>query len=315
LQRASTFTGLRIAFVLQWRAACVAVLASIGGISHAQRRQHFYAGLLSSYPAAKEIRLFSLNEYFRSRMLGELGAIQQAAQRADRRQARAYVLLSALSAVIAAAGLWWAIFAAARGRLTVGDVTLFFVALGAAGSALGQIVMNGRTSYQAALMLRAYVDVVGQQPDMALPENPMTVPVLEDGIVFDDVWFRYGPGLPWALRGVSLRIPRGQAVALVGRNGAGKSTLVKLMCRFYDPDKGRILWDGIDLRDMDPAELRNRISAVFLAEGNHDTLMARGGTYARLFSLQAHGFTNDSDAADEVGSPDLDGLGGGRDGL
>ena len=77
------------------------------------------------------------------------------------------------------------------------------------------------------------------------------------------MWFRYGPDLPWILRGVSFFVPYGKAVALVGRNGAGKTTLVKLMCRFYDPDRGRILWDGVDVRDIDLAQLRDRISAVF----------------------------------------------------
>jgi ATP-binding cassette subfamily B protein len=86
---------------------------------------------------------------------------------------------------------------------------------------------------------------------------------LRRAIEFDDVWFRYAPDLPWTLRGVSFSVPYGQAVALVGHNGAGKSTLVKLLCRFYDPDRGRILWDGVDLRDMDVAALRDRISAVF----------------------------------------------------
>jgi len=86
---------------------------------------------------------------------------------------------------------------------------------------------------------------------------------MRHGIEVEDVWFRYGPDKPWILRGVSCFIPHGQAVALVGRNGAGKSTLVKLLCRFYDPDRGRILWDGTDLRDMDPADLRERVSAVF----------------------------------------------------
>jgi ABC-type sugar transport system ATPase subunit len=58
-------------------------------------------------------------------------------------------------------------------------------------------------------------------------------------------------------------IPRGSAVALVGLNGAGKSTLVKLLCRFYDPDRGAILWDGEDLRTLSVESLRERISAVF----------------------------------------------------
>jgi ATP-binding cassette subfamily B protein len=62
---------------------------------------------------------------------------------------------------------------------------------------------------------------------------------------------------------VSLSIPYGRALALVGLNGAGKSTLVKLLCRFYDPTAGRITWDGVDLREMDVAALRDRIGAVF----------------------------------------------------
>src|SRR5690606_40590095 len=86
---------------------------------------------------------------------------------------------------------------------------------------------------------------------------------LRRGIELRDVWFRYSPDHPWALRGVDLVIPHGQSVALVGRNGAGKSTLVKLLCRMYDPDRGAVLWDGVDLRDLDPAELRRRIGEVF----------------------------------------------------
>jgi ATP-binding cassette subfamily B protein len=86
---------------------------------------------------------------------------------------------------------------------------------------------------------------------------------LRRGIELRDVWFRYDEGQPWVLRGVTLTIPRGTALALVGLNGAGKSTLVKLLCRFYDPTRGSVLWDGVDLRDLDVVQLRARIGAVF----------------------------------------------------
>jgi ATP-binding cassette subfamily B protein len=237
--------------------------AMLEGISHAERRQYFYANLLSSLAAAKEIRLFGLGPFFRRRMLDELRVIQQAGQQGDRRQAVGYSLLATLSALVAGAGLWWAASGAASGRLTVGDVALLVAALGAAGGSLTGVVSYATMAYQAVLTFRSYTDIVTEGPDLARPANPAPARPLQHGIVFDDVWFRYGPDRPWVLHGVSFAVPRGQAVALVGRNGAGKSTLIKLMCRLYDPDRGRILWDGVDLRDMDVAALRDRISAVF----------------------------------------------------
>ena len=237
--------------------------AMLRGISHAERRQYFYANLLTSYAAAKELRLFGLGVFFRGRMLDELRIIHQAGEHVDRRQAVAYTALAAIGAAVAGAGLWWAVSAATRGRLSIGDVSMFVAALAAASTALSTIVSNAAIGYQAVLTFRSYTEIVTEGPDLALPADPVPARPLRSGIEFDDVWFRYGPHCPWALRGVSLVIPHGQATALVGRNGAGKSTMVKLACRFYDPDRGRILWDGVDLRDMDLAGLRDRISAVF----------------------------------------------------
>ncbi|MEU7870569.1 ATP-binding cassette domain-containing protein [Dactylosporangium sp. NPDC049140] len=77
------------------------------------------------------------------------------------------------------------------------------------------------------------------------------------------MWFRYSDEHPWVLPGVDLTIPAGGTVALVGLNGSGKSTLVKLLCRLYDPTRGTITWDGLDLREADPAALRSRLGAVF----------------------------------------------------
>ena len=235
----------------------------VAGLSHAERRQYFYANLLSSHAAAKEIRLFGLGVFFRNRMLGELRAIHRENERIDRRELVIYTLLGTLTAIVTGVGLWWAVSQAARGRLTVGDVSLLVTALLAVSSGLAMIINNAAMTYQALLTFRAYQEVVGHGPDLARPAAPAPARALRHGIELDDVWFRYGPDRPWVLRGVSLFIPPGEAVALVGHNGAGKSTVVKLLCRFYDPDRGRILWDGVDLRDFDPADLRHRISVVF----------------------------------------------------
>jgi ATP-binding cassette subfamily B protein len=233
------------------------------GLSHAQRRQFFYANLLTDYAAAKEIRLFGLGEFFRFRLLRELRAIQRANERVDRRALVVYAVLAALSALIAAGGLVWAIVAASRGRLTVGDVSIFVAALGSVSATLAVIISSAAMTHQSLLMFRSYAQVMAEGPDLPQPSLPVPTPAMRRGIEFADVWFRYGPDQHWVLRGVSFFIPRGQAVALVGHNGAGKSTLVKLICRFYDPDAGAILWDGVDLRDMSVEALRDRITVVF----------------------------------------------------
>jgi ATP-binding cassette subfamily B protein len=113
------------------------------------------------------------------------------------------------------------------------------------------------------LLFGHYLAVVGSEPDLPVPARPRDLPALRGGIELRDVWFRYSDEHPWVLRGVNLVIPHGAAVALVGRNGSGKSTLVKLLCRFYDPTRGEIRWDGTDIRDVPVDELRARIGAVF----------------------------------------------------
>jgi ATP-binding cassette, subfamily B, bacterial len=137
------------------------------------------------------------------------------------------------------------------------------VALGSVSQAVEGLITGGAMMYQALLMFQGYQDVLGEETDLPVLAAPVQPGPLRYGIELDDVWFRYGPGEPWVLRGLSCFIPHGQAVAIVGKNGSGKSTLVKLLCRFYDPDRGSIRWDGVDLRDLDVDALRDRISVVF----------------------------------------------------
>ncbi|WP_188196738.1 ABC transporter ATP-binding protein [Nonomuraea sp. SYSU D8015] len=233
------------------------------GVSSRTRRQIFFANLLTSPDAAKEIRLFGLGDFLRARMLGELRAVNAAEQGLARRTLRTQGSLSMIGAAVAALGLLWAITSAASGALSVGDVAVFVAAVAGVQSALTSIVGQSADAHNALLMFGHYLDVVADAPDLPIPRHPRPVPSLRAGIEVRGVWFRYDDAHPWVLRGVDLFIPRGGSLALVGLNGAGKSTLVKLICRLYDPVRGSIRWDGVDLREMDPAELRGRIGAVF----------------------------------------------------
>ncbi|MGR6322064.1 ABC transporter ATP-binding protein [Micromonospora soli] len=232
-------------------------------LSPVERRQFFYAELLIGLAAAKEIRLFNLGDLFGQRMLKELRVLNAANRRMDRRELVVQVVLAVAGAVAAGAGLVWAIQAARAGRLSIGDVTIFVAAVAGVQGAVATGIGRFASAHQALLQFAHYREVLTATPDLVLPTEPRPVSPLRQGIELRDVWFRYGEGQPWVLRGVDLTIPRGQTVALVGLNGAGKSTLVKLLARFYDPSQGSVHWDGVDFRDLSVSELRDRIGATF----------------------------------------------------
>ncbi|MFD0853322.1 ATP-binding cassette domain-containing protein, partial [Actinomadura adrarensis] len=154
--------------------------------------------------------------------------------------------------------------AARRGELTVGDVSMFVAAVAGVQDGLAIVISSVGRTHEAMLLFGHYRYVVETEPDLAPPpSSPRSVAPLRRGIELRDVWFRYGDDLPWILKGVSLTIPAGESTALVGPNGSGKSTLVKLLCRFYDPTRGTVRWDGVDIRELPVGELRRRIGGVF----------------------------------------------------
>ncbi|GAA3709220.1 ABC transporter ATP-binding protein [Nonomuraea antimicrobica] len=238
-------------------------------IEQFHRREFFYSQLLTGVAAATEIRLFGIGAFLRARMMDERRSSDAAGRRMDLRELRVQGGLTVLSATVAGVGLWWAITAARGGALSVGDVAMFLAAVIGVQSALATLTAAISGGQARLLAFTHYVAVVRAEPDLPRAQQG-TAPQLRQGIELRDVWFRYSDDHPWVLRGVNLAIPYGCAVALVGLNGAGKSTLVKLLCRMYDPTRGQILWDGVDLRDIPPAMLRERISAVFQDHMNYD---------------------------------------------
>ncbi|WP_234392573.1 ABC transporter ATP-binding protein [Streptomyces sp. XY152] len=236
-------------------------------VSAAQRREFFYQMLLSGLDAAKEIRLFGASGFLKERMLAERRTADAETHRTDRREFLTQSLLALISALVAGTGLVWAALAAQRGELTVGEVSMFVAAVVGVQGALSGLIRSLADGHQQLLMMGHYLAVVRAGPDLEGPPHPLRaqehLPALREGVEFRDVWFRYAEDQPWILRGVNLFLPYGEAVALVGQNGAGKSTLVKLLCRFYDPTRGAVLWDGVDIRQVPVPQLRRRLGAVF----------------------------------------------------
>jgi ATP-binding cassette, subfamily B, bacterial len=228
-----------------------------------ERREYFYADLLGSVAAAKEIRLFGIGDHLRSRMRADRRAINAVNRQFDRRTLLEQGLPALVSACLAAAGLVWAVRASAQGVITVGDVSLFVAGVAGVQTGLTSITAAVAVTHQHLLLFQHFVDVTTAPPDLPVLAPARPVPPLRHRIELRDVWFRYSDQHPWILRGVDLTLVQGRSLALVGVNGAGKSTLVKLLCRYYDPTRGVVLWDGIDIRHFPPAEMRRRVSAIF----------------------------------------------------
>jgi ATP-binding cassette subfamily B protein len=258
-------------------------------IGPSERREFFYRGLLQSTQAAKEIRLFGVGPFLRGRMVAERRTADAAKRRVDRHEAIVQSALALLASVVAGGGLVWAVGAAVRGDLTLGDVSMFVAAVAGVQAALATLLQEVARTHQQLLLFRHFTAVRGMEPDLPTPSVAVSPAPLREGIELRDVWFRYSDEHPWVLRGVDLFVPHGAAVALVGLNGAGKSTLVKLLCRFYDPTRGAILWDGVDLRDLEVGALRERIGAVFQDYMDYDLTAAENIALGDVSALEDRG--------------------------
>jgi len=224
------------------------------------RRRLFYRALLTDVRAAKEIRLFGLGSLMHTRMVGSLTAVSAARLSVARRGALVQSGLALLGAAVTGVGTVVVATNVVAGRSSAGDLVLFLAAVAGVQTGLSGVVLQLGDAGRAARLFGHYLDVLDTGDDLpaghGMPPRPATIELR-------DVWFRYGEDGPWVLRGVNLTIPAGAAVGLVGVNGAGKSTLVKLLCRFYDPQRGTITWGGVDLRELDVSALRARVGVVF----------------------------------------------------
>ena len=231
-----------------------------------ERLAQHYLKLATEPTAAKEVRLFGLGPELLRRHEELTERTIRVLFRDQLKRARTSILSGALYGAALSAAIAFGGWLALRGRASLGDVAL---TVQVARNAIGEL--SGATRQAAWLAEMAFTGerylwlldyqpaVVGRPAAEAAPAPASIV----DGIVLENVTFVYPGTDEPVLSDVSLRLPAGSTVALVGENGAGKTSLVKLLCRFYDPTEGRILVDGVDLRDLDLDGWRERTSVAF----------------------------------------------------
>ena len=164
--------------------------------------------------------------------------------------------------VTAVAVLWVGAYRVIEGDLSIGQLIAFNMLSAQVTGPLLRLVNLWQEFQQVGISVQRLGDVLNTQPEPSYNPNRTTLPQVKGLVRFDDVTFRYRPDGPEILRNVSFTVAPGQVIGLVGRSGSGKSTIAKLAQRLYVPERGRILVDGVDLAQVDPAWLRRQVGVV-----------------------------------------------------
>ena len=218
----------------------------------------------ASVETAKEIKIFNLNPFLIERYRTLANSFFEANRKIAVRRAGWGGLLAALGTIAYYAAYAYIVWRTIHGEFTIGDLTFLAGSFRRLHQMMEGLLMGFTALASQALYLDDLFSFFDIKAEIASPPNPRPFPrPIREGFVFEDVGFRYPGAERWAVRNLSFTLKAGEVLALVGENGAGKTTLVKLLSRLYDPDEGRILLDGHDLREYDLFELRAGIGVIF----------------------------------------------------
>ncbi len=229
-----------------------------------ERERQYIGDLFVQSRTIKEIRAFVLGDYLLGRYRKLSEDLFRQREQIFASSKRIYMLSGIVAGTVLGLAYVFVAFRGIAGTISPGAVVLVIGAFTAVSGTLGQITSTFVSVDQHTAFLEDYFSFLSIGPLVPVPAKPRVLPPgMIDGIEFDGISFSYPGGTGNALQDLDLRIQSGELLALVGENGAGKSTLVKLLLRFYDVQKGSIRIGGVDVREMDPEQLRGRIGVLF----------------------------------------------------
>jgi len=213
---------------------------------------------------AKEVQMFGLAPWLTERYR----TLSDRYYAENRRLSVRKGIVSALLSILGTLGYYGAyatvLVRAVRGAISLGSLAFLGESFRRSRDLIQRLLLAASDVHEQSLYLRDLFLFFEMRPTIASRPGARPVPrPVREGFVFEDVGFKYPDSERWAVRHVSFQLRPGERLALVGENGAGKTTLTKLLARLYDPSEGRILLDGVDLRDYDLASLRRAIGVIF----------------------------------------------------
>lgn len=240
-----------------------------------EREAGYFHHLLTDGAYAQEMRIYGHGPFCRARFERVRARLRLARLAWRRYLVSRELAVQAIILGVLAVALVWLTGRLLAGALTLGSLVMAVQALQRGQAQIGALTATIAEVYQSALFFRSFDELLALPARVAAPAVPQAIPApLRQGIAFEHVFFAYpGTGRD-VLRDVTFTLQAGERLAVVGANGAGKSTLVKLIARLYDPTAGRILIDGIDLRELDPAAWRRRVGILFQDFGRYQLTAA-----------------------------------------
>lgn len=245
----TAYAGITYSFMFQWTP---------------QRRElDYYRWVASELEPAKEMKIFGLADHFIERYAALADDYVAENRRVSNHRAATGAVLTSVSTLAYYGAVATILYQTVLGLITIGEFTFLIASFQRSRGLIGSILDSIARSYEQGLQLKDLFDFLAVEPQIRNVPHPRPVPpTVRQGFVFEDVGFRYPDADGWAVRHVSFAIRPGERVALVGENGAGKTTLVKLLTRLYEPTEGRILLDGVDLREYDLDALRRSMGVI-----------------------------------------------------
>ena len=230
-----------------------------------ERRELDYLRFVgASDKTAKEVQMFGLAGWLSDRY----AALAQRYYDENKRLSVRKGIVSALLSIVGTLGYYGAyvtiLMRAVSGSISLGTLTFLAAAFGRSRDLIQRLLLSASDIYEQSLYLRDLFVFFEMEPTIRSSPGAARVPAtIRTGFVFENVGFRYPGSDRWAIRHVNFSIVPGERIALVGENGAGKTTITKLLARLYEATEGRILLDGVDLREYDLTSVREAIGVIF----------------------------------------------------